>query len=149
MKGMMFHSSRLWHSIANKRVGPLIVSPRFGSSGPSALRIESLIAKPCCRCHRKHCYSKLARIKPSLLEFLRVFWGLKKHIQDEYIRQTVAKSKVWHLLGQRMGGKCVIAAIGLSNSRFHRVNQGQVDRRYKVWGFVSWHWINWKFVFWI
>jgi hypothetical protein len=75
-------------------------------------------------------------VKSTLLEFLRVFWSFKKHIQDEYLRQVSGKGKERFFLGKRMGPKCLVATLGLGSSRFARVGEGRVDRRYKVWGFA-------------
>ena len=114
---------------------------RWGSDGPSNLRIGVLLRRSC-RCHRKGCFTKLARVRGVLLEFLTAFWGMSKHAQDEYLKQVIGPGKQWYLLGQQMAAKCVIAAIGLGNNRMARVSKGHVDRRFKVWGLEAWLCLN-------
>lgn len=110
---------------------------RWGSDGASNLRVGLLLRRSC-RCHRGGCFKKLARVRAVLLEFLTAFWGMSKHSQDEYLKQVIGPRKQWYLLGQHMAAKCVIAAIGLGNSRMARVSRGHVDKRFKVWGFEAW-----------
>ena len=81
-------------------------------------------------------FSKLVAVKPVLLQFLGLFWKMSKHSQDEYLKQVTGPGKRWFLLGEHMAAKCVIAAIGIGNSRMARVTKGHVDRRFKVWGFA-------------
>ena len=109
---------------------------RWGSDGASNLRIGMLLRRSC-RCHRTGCFKKLSPVRAVLLEFLRAFWGMSKHSQDEYLKQVIGPGKQWYLLGQYMAAKCVIAAIGLGNSRMARVSKGHVDRRFKVWGLAA------------
>lgn len=109
---------------------------RRGCDGASTLRIEMLLCRAACRCHRKSCFSKLVAVKSELLQFLALFWKMSKHSQDEYLKQVTGPGKRWLLLGQHMAAKCVIAAIGIGNSRMARVTKGHVDRRFKVWGFA-------------
>lgn len=113
---------------------------RQGSHGADPTRIDRLMATTC-RCHRQRCYQKLGSIKQELLEWLRVFWRLPKHIQDEYLKNIMdgASTKHWVLLGQRMSQKCTVASIGCGNSRMQRVASGKPDYRYKVWGCAPGH----------
>lgn len=80
----------------------------------------------------------------SLVQFLRLFWSMAKHVQDEFLRLTLAGGqsdtrKPWFLLGKRFGPKCVLAILGVGNARLARVEQGRFDRRFRVWGGVpSW-----------
>ena len=75
------------------------------------------------------------------MQFLQLFWGMAKHIQDEFLRATVSvkgeSKKEWFMLGKRMGPKCVLAILGVGNARMARVEQGRLDRRFSVWGGVS------------
>lgn len=71
-----------------------------------------------------------------LIQFLKLLWGMPKHIQDEYFRSTVKgkKGQPWRLMGKRIGPKCCVAILGVGNCRMARVEQGRMDRRYSVWG---------------
>lgn len=59
-------------------------------------------------------------------------------MQDEYLRVTASggHGKPWFLLGKRFGPKCCLAVLGVGNSRFARIGQGKMDRRFGVWGGV-------------
>ena len=46
--------------------------------------------------------------------------------------------KKWFLMGRRMSPKCVVAVLGLGNSRLARVISGRKDRRFHIWGGVLW-----------
>jgi len=37
-----------------------------------------------------------------------------------------------------MSPKCVAAVIGIGNARMGRILSGGMDRRYRMWGGVSW-----------
>jgi len=102
---------------------------RWGSDGTSNLRIGMLLRRSC-RCHRKGCFTKLARVRAVLLEFLTAFWGVSKHSQDDYLKQVIGPGKQWYLLGQHMAAKCFIAAICPGNNRMARVS-------FKVWGYEA------------
>ena len=119
-------------------LGCCLIQPRFGSHGACPYRLARLSAQECCRCNRQTCFQKLRDFKDALLQFLGVFWSMAKHVQDEYIRVTSGEQgdsyKEWYLLGKRVGRKCCIAILGLGNSRFQRVSEGRLDRRYSVWG---------------
>lgn len=76
------------------------------------------------------------------MQFLKVFWALDKHVQDEYLKDTimggnVESRKSWFLLNTRLGPKCCLAILGVGNSRWARIGQGRLDRRFAVWGGVS------------
>lgn len=122
----------------------LIQQLRFGHHGCSPHRLAKLAAQEC-RCHRKFCFQKLQDMKEHLMQFLKTFWALSKHVQDEYLKLTSKGGldnpdktrKTWFFLGKRMGPKCCLALLGVGNSRFSRVEQGKFDRRYSVWGGVS------------
>ena len=119
-------------------LGSCLVQPRFGQHGASRIRLDRLQAQAFCRCHRQTCYQRLDGLKEALLQFLRIFWSMAKHVQDEYIRQTAGAREEpyrdWYLLGKRFGRQCCLAVLGLGNCRFQRVRQGRPDRRFSVWG---------------
>lgn len=55
------------------------------------------------------------------------------------VKQTVgdcklAQRKTWFLLGCRLSPKCLVAIIGMGNSRIRRIMYGGMDRRFKLWG---------------
>ena len=74
--------------------------PRFGTSGPSGRRIEGLISKESCRCHRGSCYSQLTSVKSTLLEFLRVFWSFKSTFKMSIWDKFLAREKKGSFLGK-------------------------------------------------
>ena len=96
-----------------------------------------------CRCHRANCYKVLDVLKNSLLQFLKIFWSLSKHVQDEYLRTVTggldkqAQRRSWLLMGKCIGPKCCLAVLGVGNCRMVRVEQGKFDRRFAVWGKAS------------
>ena len=116
--------------------------PRFGAHGASLRRLDFLASGPC-RCHRGDCFQQINVMKDLLLQFLKLLWDMAKHIQDEYLRVTLKTEgekprKTWFLLGKRFGPKCCLAVLGIGNSRVSRVEAGRFDRRFGVWGGVTW-----------
>ena len=92
------------------------VALRFGSRGASSFRLQHLASLPHCRCHRRVCFQQLTPILRALKEFLRIFWKMPKHWQDQYLVQVLKQgeeTKTWFLLGTRLSFKCIIAILGM------------------------------------
>ena len=115
--------------------------PRFGEHGASPHRLDRLGRLGSCRCHRRICFQNIIDMKDSLMQFLKLFWAMAKHVQDEYLKTVimggnVENHKSWFFFNTRFGPKCCLAILGVGNSRWARIGKGRLDRRFAVWGGV-------------
>ena len=76
--------------------------PRQASNGRSTARVKRLITSERCWC-KKGCYQKFAALVNGLIQFLGIFWDLKKLQQDAYVSH-LATLRVLNLPGNLIDG---------------------------------------------
>lgn len=58
---------------------------RHAANGKNMLRVQGLLDRAACACHRGCCFQKFTEHFDALEAFLELFWSLEKPAQDMYV----------------------------------------------------------------